>query len=150
MGDSVSALSSTPARFKKARVAFARAGISVLFAVLALSCVDSFSPPVGTHPFDPPIGYRAAWQQVEDCSGLQGDFARVRWFLVPQPYFRCSQEGTGNCFGLWQRPHDIYLSEPAASDSASYFTVRHEILHDLLQGGLDHPPVFSTCGLLRL
>jgi hypothetical protein len=35
------------------------------------------------------------------------------------------------------------------SDSAGrYFTVRHEILHDLLGGGADHPPVFTTCGLL--
>ena len=62
-----------------------------------------------------------------------------RWFL-----------DAANSQGMWTSPHRIYLSEFARSDSAGdYFTVRHEILHDLLGAG-GHPPVFRTCNLLRV
>ena len=112
-----------------------------------LGCLDPFAPPIGTHRIDPPPAYRTAWQTVEDCSGLHGDFNRVIWYLIPQPFYRC---GERNCLGTWKPPHNIYLSAIAAVDSGSrYFTVRHEILHDLLGGGSDHPTVFATCGLRR-
>jgi hypothetical protein len=118
-----------------------------IILVAAAGCTDPVSPPPGAVPLDPPPAFRVAWQQVETCSGLSGAFDRVRWFLVPQPTWRC---GDGNCTGLWHAPHDIYLSEIAVTDSSSgYITVRHEILHDLLGGGSDHPVVFGTCHLLN-
>lgn len=123
----------------------------VVFAAVAVAatsgCRDPFAPPPGSRAFDPPPVYRTLWQEVEDCSGLHGDFDRVRWFVFPQSFFWCGDE---TCAGVWHVPHDIYLSEVAQSDSGGhYFTVRHEMLHDLLAGGADHPPVFSTCGLSR-
>ena len=112
--------------------------------LLLAACLYPFDVPIGTDRFTPPAAYRTAWQQVEECSGLQGAFERVRWFAVPESVFRCWE---GNCAGFWIEPHDIYLSEFARSDSArGYFTVRHEILHDLI-GRSGHPPVFATCGL---
>lgn len=123
----------------------------LMFVAVAVAatwgCRDLFAPPPGSRAFDPPRVYRNLWQEVEDCSGLLGDFDRVRWFVVPESFFWCGDE---TCAGLWRSPHDVYLSEVAQSDSGGhYFTVRHEMLHDLLAGGADHPPVFSGCGLRR-
>ena len=118
-----------------------------VFALALVSCLDPFAPPPRTYRFDPPFAYRVAWLEVENCSGLRGDFTRVKWFAIPGPFFRCAE---GNCQGMWVSPHDIYLSDFARSDSAGdYFTVRHEILHDLLGRG-GHPPVFRTCNLVRV
>src|SRR5512135_1423157 len=87
---------------------FLRTAVSLLM----LGCLDPNAPPAGAHPIVPPAEYRVAWQQMENCSGLQGDFGRVHWFVVPQPSFPC---GEGECLGEWQPPHNIYLSEIVAS-----------------------------------
>jgi len=111
------------------------------------ACIDPFEPPPGTYAFDPPHAYVEAWQRVEQCSGLRGEFRRIHWFDVPGSVIPWGAETVN---GLWHAPHDIYLSDSSAHDSASgYFTARHEMLHDLLNGGGDHPPVFARCGLLR-
>ena len=120
-----------------------------MLVLVHTACLYPLDVPIGTDRFDPPAVYRNAWQEVEQCSALHGEFERVRWFAVPQSSFPC---GEGNCLGFWIEPHDVYLSERARSDSAAqlsrYFTVRHEILHDLV-GRSGHPPVFATCDLLR-
>src|SRR6266568_1665130 len=91
-------------------------------------CLDPFSPPDGTHPFTPPANYAAAWQSVENCSGLRGDVRRIEWFMVPATSYFCGAETP--CDGTWRPPHSIYLAEQVAFDSANgYFTVRHEMLH---------------------
>ena len=113
--------------------------------LLAIGCIDPFAPPVDTYRFEPPQVYQAEWKSVEDCSGLSGDFNRVRWFGIPETPFQC---GDGLCSGEWHAPHNIYIAQVFINDSGShYFTVRHEMLHDLLGGGADHPPVFAKCGL---
>lgn len=129
--------------------AFGRRAACLVATLWVSACAieTSFSPPQGTQRFEPPAAYRIAWQQVEDCSGLRGNFDRVRWFLIPQPTFDCLDS---DCNGLLKTPHDIYLSERAAVDSVGgYWTVRHEILHDLLGGVPGHPEAFRICGLLR-
>jgi hypothetical protein len=119
-----------------------------LLALCAAGCKEGFSPPKFAERFDPPASYNDFWTQVQDCSGLSGDSARVHWYVVRGTVtFPCSY---GDCRGLWVAPHDIYLSDAAAADIffENFFTVKHEILHDLVgQGG--HPPVFQQCGLLR-
>lgn len=115
--------------------------------LLGLACLDPFTPPLGTYSFRPPAVYQAEWQTVEECSGLSGNFNRIRWFGVPQTPFRC---GDGLCSGEWHAPHDIYIAQVFITDSGSnYFVVRHEMLHDLLGGGSNHPPVFAKCGLIE-
>ena len=53
------------------------------------------------------------------------------------------------CRGVWVEPHDIYIAEGYLDASGNdYFTVRHEILHDLVQYP-GHPKVFNACGLAR-
>jgi len=134
-----------PRRKANRALVAAVAGLGAVSAVFA--CLDPFAPPPGTYGFQPPAAYRAAWDSVEACSGLRGNFGRVRWYAVPQTPFPCYE---GFCAGAWERPHNIYIAEGFIHDSVSrYRTARHEMLHDLLGGGLDHPPVFVACGLLR-
>lgn len=119
-----------------------------LVLTVAAACLDPFEPPVGTTRLAPPSIYSTLWQAVETCSGIHGEFARVRWFAVPETPFRC---GEVTCVGLWKAPHDVYLGADVVNDSLNrYFTVRHEMLHDLIHGGYDHPPVFEHCGLIRV
>ncbi len=120
-------------------------GKSLLAIILAaaVGCADPFSPPPGAMRLEPPAAFRVAWRQIESCSGLSGSFDRVRWFVVPQPAWRC---GDGYCAGQWHAPHDIFLSQTAVADSSGgYHTVKHEILHDLVGGRGSHPPLFDTC-----
>lgn len=122
--------------------------LTLLVVVLASGCADAFSPPAGAEPFDPPASYSDFWIQVQNCSHLSGDPTRVDWYVVPGTVtFPCAY---GSCRGLWVAPHNIYLSDVAAHDlfGESFFTVKHEILHDLV-GRAGHPPVFEQCGLLR-
>jgi hypothetical protein len=71
---------------------FARRLACLLATIAPVGCTmhSPFSPPEGTQRFEPPPAYRIAWQQVEGCSGLRGNFDRVRWFVIPQqPTFDC-------------------------------------------------------------
>jgi len=117
--------------------------------VLAGACGDALSAPVaGAEPFDPPATYSNLWTEVEGCSSLTGSMPLVRWYIVPgTTTFPCQY---GACRGLWEAPHSIYLSDFAAHNffGDDFFTVKHEILHDLV-GKPGHPPVFQQCGLLR-
>jgi hypothetical protein len=123
--------------------------IGPLVIVLAGACGgDAFSPVAGAEPFDPPATYSNLWSEVEACSQLTGSMSLVDWYVVPgTTTFKCEY---GACRGLWVAPHGIYLSDVAAHDffGDDFFTVRHEILHDLV-GHPGHPPVFEQCGLLR-
>ena len=123
--------------------------IAPLAVLLAGGCTgDAVSPLAGAEYFDPPATYSSLWTEVEGCSALTGTMSRVRWYVVPgTTTFECAY---GACRGLWVAPHDIYLSDVAAHDffGDNFFTVKHEILHDLV-GHPGHPPVFQQCGLLR-
>ncbi len=117
-------------------------------AVLSIACQDdSFLAPRGAEQFVPLTAYQTAWQSVERCSGKTGDFTRIRWYVVPAEGFSCENAAQW-CVGLWHAPHDIYLTEAVAVDSAtSFLAVRHEMLHDLLQTGA-HTSEFRACGVL--
>ena len=116
--------------------------------VLSGACGDGLSAPLGAERFDPPAVYTVLWGEVETCAGVQGSMSVVHWYVVPKTLtFPCEY---GACRGLWVAPHSIYLSDAAAHDTffEEFFTVKHEILHDLV-GAPGHPPVFQQCGLLR-
>src|SRR4051812_27935612 len=40
-------------------------------------------------PMTPPAVYRQWWAKTEACSGLQGDFDRIEWSVVPGYGFKC-------------------------------------------------------------
>ncbi len=91
-------------------------------------------------PFSPPEVYADWWDATEACSGLDGDFARVSWYLAT------GITGDGKvASGRWSQPHDIVIVRGYEGDET---IVRHEMLHDLLDGDPDHTSaLWVACGL---
>jgi len=111
--------------------------LRVLPLLLLLGCADPLGWLEATHPerFEPPPEYVTYWRSVEDCVGKTGNFDRLRFYVsdsLPCPDYRWG------CRGYWVEPHDIYLVRSVSMQSP---IVRHEMIHDLLQGG-GHPSRF--------
>ena len=111
----------------------------VLLVVLLAGCTDRLivAPPelpAGAMEFTPMAAYQTWWQETERCSGQTGDLTRVHWFVVPNSGFFTyrGQEYDGY---WWSDIHWIVLASAYQADGP---TVRHEMLHDLLNRG-DHP-----------
>jgi hypothetical protein len=98
--------------------------------------------PVGETPLDPPPVYREWWAKTQACSGLSGDFDRLRWSTIEGPSFSCS---SGQCAGHWRSDHHIFLASEWSMDE---MVVRHEMLHDLIgRPGHPAPPFGQGCPL---
>jgi hypothetical protein len=101
------------------------------FAIAAtVSCGEYVSEVTGLQSFDPPPIYREWWAATESCSGRRAPFERVNWFLVTN----MSLDGRPG-LGRWQSPHEIAITRGYENDQK---LVRHEILHDLLNGDHAH------------
>lgn len=107
--------------------------------LLLTACRNPFVPS-GAELFNPPPVYADLWQQVEACSGTTGDWHRITWFAVATEQFDTPE---GWAMGRWQPAHTIYLSD---AGQRTYRTIKHEMLHDLLQTG-GHPAAFDDCGV---
>jgi len=127
-----------------------------LLAVLTLgACFAPFEAPhrpnrtpSGAEAFAPLPEYRAWWDSTSACSGLGGDFARLRFYAVPPTFegaggFTC-WDGLLLCPGEWHNTHDIYLVRQLVRDRR---TVSHEMLHDLADGAPNGSTPFVRCGL---
>jgi hypothetical protein len=92
-------------------------------------------------PFEPLPVYAEWWVATEACSGRSGDFARITWYTASSI--------TGDqaiARGAWSPPHDIIIVRSYQDDE---LTVRHEMLHDLLDGDSNHEsPLWETCDLI--
>ena len=108
--------------------------------VLAMGCTSPMFAPEGGSSFVPPAIYQSWYEQMEECSGHQGDLARVQWDTLAGWSFRCP---IGECAGWWMYPHSITL---AADHVNRKSVVQHEMLHDILQHGR-HGAAFDTCGV---
>jgi hypothetical protein len=137
-----------------AAVAAARLGVALGGAAI-LSCEMPASPPPGATALVQPDVFTVWWQEVEACSGATGDLSRVAWYQVPceagENGFACEATPDGLCAGEWVSPHTIELGGPNRFFPGGYatdeWTVKHEMLHDLL-GTPDHPVQFENCHLL--
>jgi len=105
-------------------------------------------------PFTAPALYDSLWSRVEACSHLSGDFQRIHWFVAgratPNAAWSIPCPSQVSCAGYWIAPDTIVLARwYALYDEASHFrTVRHEMLHDLLQGDAEHQsPLWKVCQL---
>jgi hypothetical protein len=119
---------------------------SVLAAALAATACYSIIGPELTLPpdavrTDPSVEYAAWYAETELCTGVTGSFAAVRWFAVPHERW-WDPVHEQYAIGTWRAPHDIYVSQHHR-DSESL--VKHEIVHDLLEGGLTYDPRFENC-----
>jgi hypothetical protein len=98
--------------------------------------------PVGDVPMDPPPVYREWWAKTQACSGLRGNFDRVRWSVIEGTSFPCS---SGQCAGHWRNDHHIFLASEWVMDE---MVVRHEMLHDMIgRPGHPAPPFGEGCPL---
>jgi hypothetical protein len=92
-------------------------------------------------PFQPLPIYGEWWAATEVCSGRTGDLTRIEWFTATSI--------TGDAVvarGVWTPPHQIIL---VRGYEESELTVRHEMLHDLLEGDSDHTSTtWTTCDLI--
>ena len=111
----------------------------ILALVLLAAC--GFDPGDDS-PMSPPAVYREWWAKTEACSGLRGNFDRVKWSVVPGHSFPCS---SGRCAGHWEPDHEVFLAEEWVMNE---MVVRHEMLHDLLErSGHPDPPFGDPCPL---
>jgi hypothetical protein len=94
----------------------------------------------------PPPEFELWWEKTEACSGLQGDYTRISWYVVPAA--ASFQTDVGEVVGLWTRSSDGSEITLAGNYMDSELVVRHEMLHDLL-GRQGHPPYYfvELCGL---
>jgi hypothetical protein len=111
-----------------------RAMIALIFASGSWSC-DSITGPsfpadqiIATEPL--PI-FREWWKLVEACAGRTGDFTTIHWYTTRgSPLVLDGQQYNGYWFGDGNRIVIANLHDGQ--------TVRHEMLHAILQRG-DHP-----------
>ena len=91
-------------------------------------------------PFDPPPVYATWWDATRSCSGIDGAFGRITWFLAS------GITGDGLVArARWSPPHEIVVVRGYETDER---TVRHEMLHDLLAGDRGHgSPSWDGCDL---
>lgn len=89
--------------------------------------------PAGADRFAPPAVYARWWAMTEACSGRSGNLGAVAWYRVPGLQFVWDGQWVG---GYWNRyGNRIVLAEVGLEQGP---TVRHEMLHALLQAG-GHP-----------
>ena len=92
-------------------------------------------------PGEPLPVYAEWWAATVACSGRTGDMSRIVWFTA---YTIRSGENLGR--GLWREPHEIVIVRHYVDDER---TVRHEMLHDLLNGDPGHTgKAWATCDLI--
>ena len=102
--------------------------------------------PANAQLMAPPAAYRDWWARTEACSGQEGDFDQVRWYVVPGvSEFETS---AGPKVGLWSHSSEGMRIVVADGYAENELVIRHEMLHALLDRG-GHPEEYFTdrCGL---
>ena len=123
--------------------AWAHAMIAAAIAAGAAAC-DLFSTAPDLPDSATPIAARPVyafwWELMEHCSGRTGNLATVTWFAAPEVLMH---DRYYNGY-WWENGNRILLAQ---SNVLHGPTVRHEMLHALLQDG-DHPPEYfgRRCG----
>lgn len=114
--------------------------------LLALVGCVPFYPPPGAIEIDPPPRFERLYSEMEACTGRNGDFRRVTWWMVPGYAFR---RETWLYEALWSPGHHIVLTAWNAYENDAL--IRHEIAHDLGFTEEDHgnPQVVRCTGPLQ-
>ena len=108
------------------------ATLSVVVCDLA-ACSLTAPLPANAERFAPPAVYARWWAMTEGCSGRTGDLTAVQWYRVPGTVVWLSGQPEA---GYWESHRNrIVLAEEELDNGV---TVRHEMLHALLQTA-SHP-----------
>lgn len=123
------------------RVAVRRYPSLLVCAVLCWGCTIPFDVEfTGRALLEPRPEFFAWYWMTEGCSGVTGDARRVRWYTAG-----AIVTGPERPVGHWSEPHNITLLTGFERNS---LVVRHEILHDLLDGDPNHTdPAWDRCRL---
>ena len=90
----------------------------------------------------PPRVYAMWWQLTQECSGVTGDFASVRWYEVPNAS-QISVDGSDVQGYWWADKNRIVI---AGREVLGGQLVRHEMLHALVGAGHSHDYFIDKCG----
>jgi hypothetical protein len=118
-----------------------RGRLPAVAALLAAAACDLTTAPAllpdGAVSFTPPAHYALWWDAVEACAGKEAQFSQVQWYVVPhaETFEIRGHEWAG---WWWEAGNRIILAEGYRDRG---LTVRHEMLHSILQRG-DHPPAY--------
>jgi len=117
--------------------------LTLVFAAARCSSPTD-SLPARAVPMSPPAIYETWWHEVEQCSGMTGDFAAISWYYVPGPGSFAAGSNP-EIVGIWQQSHHSITLAEFVMEYAP--VVRHEELHAILQRS-DHPPEYfaQKCG----
>ena len=115
----------------------------MLIVVAAAACTDlGFQAEIQNRaPFDPPVTYAAWWTATETCARASGQLDRIEWYLATSIVVDGAL-----AFGAWTPPHEIVIVSGYETDET---IVRHEMLHDLLEGDSEHRSgAWARCDLI--
>lgn len=106
--------------------------LRLLLLLCCVACTDFLAPMPGDPELIPPgVGYARWYARAEVCTGIHGDFSRVRWYRYAGDHV----PGRTATAVTWHRQHKIAITEHYLRDSN---TVIHESIHDLIRRD-DHP-----------
>lgn len=109
-----------------------------LLIVLLTACATLNQPPAQPTPLTAPGIYASWYHQLEQCSGIKGDFKAVD-FYVAQVNFH-----NGHHFNGYWEPGSIVLVAAKLNDRA---TVMHEMMHDITRSPVHKRRYFAqVCG----
>ena len=93
-----------------------------------------------------PEQYRDWWEATEACSGREGDFDAIEWYVVPG--VETFETEAGPKVGLWSHSSEGMRVVVADGYAENELVVRHEMLHALLNRGGHPEEYFNTrCNL---
>ena len=110
-------------------------------AVVSVGCEGYTLSVTNKEPFQPLPIYTEWWAANESCSSRTADLTRIEWYTAT------SIVGDDIVArGVWTPPHQIILVRGYEEDEV---TVRHEMMHDLLDGDPEHTSsLWASCGLI--
>lgn len=93
----------------------------IVTLVVALAACVPFYPPAGAIRIDPPPRFERLYTDMERCLGKDGDFAKVKWWMVPGYAFR---RDAWIYEALWSPGHNITLLGFDAGSHADSLVLR--------------------------
>ena len=114
---------------------------------LALACDKATAPavdvPAAAVSLAPPARFALWWRLTQTCAATTGDFAAVKWYVVPNTTTLTYQGKQVDAYWIGN-PDRIVLADSRKNDGP---IVRHEMLHALLhRNGHPRDAFLTACG----
>ena len=93
-------------------------------------------------PVNPPPSFRVWWSEMEECTGYQGNYDAMKWFLASQ----IAHPGKGESYwGVHFSDLGTIAVLRGLSDERLENTVKHEIIHHLILDPEHRELAFTNC-----